>query len=204
MDSIVKKCVDWNAARYDQVYNYDLAAKLLMEEVDELFVAINPIDKLDAIGDIIFVGIGVLWKLGLEVDEIELIFRTEDKLLPHFDLLTLSKYGVEAESAIFELLDERRKSMHIGVYPGVALTVSSCFIIACGTLHAMGMSSSFYDIVNAICNSNNTKEIKGKTDPSIKANITKGDNYVPPSAALFEIYASHFASPSNTGVKASS
>jgi len=40
--------------------------------------------------------------------------------------------------------------------------------------------------LNAICDANDTK-IAIKTDPSVKANIDKGANFIPPEARIKEI-----------------
>jgi hypothetical protein len=58
---------EWNAARYDQVYNFELTSKLLKEEYDEYITAVNNndiVDQADALADIIFVSVGALWKQG--------------------------------------------------------------------------------------------------------------------------------------------
>ena len=70
--SITDRVILWNSQRYDQVYDYGLASRLLLEETQELFDAHSVVDKLDAIGDIVFVAIGVLWKLGLSDEQREL------------------------------------------------------------------------------------------------------------------------------------
>lgn len=185
MPNIVQKCVAWNAARYDQVYDAHLAQKLLTEEILELFQATNPIDKLDAIGDIAFVAIGVFWKLGLSTEQIEDIFSTEEELLKTIDMEGIYVNCNNIQSFVFDVIDENIDYS----YPGTALATYGCFMVALGALSGMGMQNYFYDVVMAICDSNDTKEIKGKTDPSVKANMVKGNSFVPPTAKLEEIYA---------------
>lgn len=67
---IIKRIINWNSNRYEQEYNHHLTCNLLLEEVNELTVARNPVDKIDALVDIIYVATGALWKLGLNEEQI--------------------------------------------------------------------------------------------------------------------------------------
>ena len=70
-NTIIQRVVDWNSARYPQVYNHQLQVSLLTEEVQELAEAQeSPVDTLDALCDITYVAIGAMWKLGLSPDQI--------------------------------------------------------------------------------------------------------------------------------------
>lgn len=179
--NIVTRTIEWNAARYDQVYDYALAGKLLNEEVMELFRAENDVEKLDAIGDIIFVAIGVFWKLGLSVEHIEDLFGVHhEEYLKNVDMETIHENCNKVQSFLFDVLPEDLD----GAYPGVALATYCSFMVALGSLSGMGLQDRFYDVVMAICDSNDTKEVKGKTDPTVKANGVKGEGYVPPTKAL--------------------
>lgn len=190
MTNIVRRCIAWNEARYDRVYDYPLAGKLLIEETLELFSAKDDIEKLDAVADIVFVSIGVLWKLGVDVEDIEDIFGTNNNYLASgIDIEKVNQVCDNITAFLFDAIDEKVPA----AYPGIALTVYSSFVVALGTLHGMGMTKSFYDIVMAVCDSNDTKEIKGKVDPTVKANVVKGQGFVPPTKRLEEIYAQHHA-----------
>lgn len=190
MPNIVQKCIAWNAARYDQVYDRELACKLLTEETLELFATHDPIERLDAIGDIIFVAIGVFWKLGLTTEQIEDLFGVEDEILKTIDMEKIYVNCDQVQSYLFDILPEGID----GAYPGIALATYCSFLVALGALSGMGMQVCFYDVCMAICDSNDTKEVKGKTDPTIKANVVKGDSFVPPTQRLEEIYeAFHLA-----------
>lgn len=189
MSNIVQRCIAWNAARYDQVYDFTLAGKLLTEETMEMFRAEDPIEKLDAIGDIVFVAIGVFWKLGLKTEQIEDLFCVQDEYLKTLDLEQVYVSCNNIQSFIFDVLPEDLD----GAYPGAALATYCSFLVALGALGGMGMQDCFYDVVMAICDSNDTKEVKGKTDPSIKANVVKGEGFVPPTKRLEEIYEQHHA-----------
>ncbi len=76
--NIVHRCIQWNAARYNREYDSNLAIKLLLEETDELFAADQFVDVLDAVGDITFVAIGVMWKMGIPQQVIEQFFYRYD------------------------------------------------------------------------------------------------------------------------------
>jgi len=181
MENIVQKCIDWNAARYEQVFNYELASKLLLEETDELFEASSVNEMLDAIGDITFVTIGVMWKLGLHRDYIKEVFYANP--IHTMNAITLQNLCCKV---LYESLDQVDLVAE-GAYPGLSLALHCTLITAVGALRGLGMQASFYDIVDAICESNNTKEIKGKVDPSVKANVVKGAGFIPPTAKLNEI-----------------
>lgn len=180
MSNIVKKCIAWNAARYDRVYDYKLAASLLTEETLELFSATSAVEKLDAIGDIVFVAIGVFWKLGLSERDIEDILCVDNRYLANMDMREIYLGCDTIQSFVFDNIDETID----GSYPGAAMATYCLLLIALGALNGLGMQRYFYDVVDAICESNNTKELKGKVDPSIKANISKGTGFVPPTARL--------------------
>lgn len=191
MTNIVAQCIAWNATRYDRVLNLDLALSLLAEETDELFAADNIIDRLDAIGDINFVAIGVMWKAGLSEEEIlELLGAFDDGIL-HDDISTcdtemlhFSFAGFVHEVAQDSTLDTTEKV--IAFNAAILAIWHSAFV-----LRNIGLQQEYFNIVKAICDSNDTKEVKGKTDPSIKANIVKGNSFVPPTAALKQIVANY-------------
>jgi len=192
--NIVEKCIAWNAARYDQILDLDLAVSLLTEETNELFEAgSDNVEVLDAIGDIVFVAMGILWKAGMPdyvIEQLLGIDRADEDI------------GTEAATH-FQRMDAK---LLYTMYPVALATVSefseewdtfaamnaaliAIYGIVLPRLMNMGMEEAFYDIVDAICNSNNTKVIKGKTDPSIKANIDKGTSFIPPTMALQRILA---------------
>lgn len=180
--SITDRVILWNSQRYDQVYDYGLASRLLLEETQELFDAHSVVDKLDAIGDIVFVAIGVLWKLGLPNEVIHAIFHDHD--LAEASLEECNHIG---QNVIFHGMDMIDDSIE-GVYPGLGLTAHSVFVTALAALRGLKMQRYFYDVVHCICDSNATKEIKGKVDATVKANVDKGKGFIPPTDALHKLY----------------
>lgn len=185
--SIVERTILWNQQRYGQVFDPDLAFSLLLEETEELFQATDPVERLDAIGDIIFVAIGALWKVGIEPSSIESIFNAE-----HMETMDMQQAYTWTQYIALGLCESYPQ---LGSQPGAAqvvdLSLYCAFVVALGTLRAMGMQDKFYSLVHIICDSNHTKTIV-KTDPTTKANIDKGAEFVPPTEALTKLYKEHF------------
>lgn len=178
--AITTRAIEWNKARYEQKFDFTLARDLLLEETDELFRAKTTVDVLDASGDIIFVAIGVLWKLGFSDSQIYEMLYSRNLSELHMDqahvwMCTCIAIG----SQIHEFEQD-------GAWPAFELALYSIFIVALGGLRGVNMQKATYDIVHAICDSNDTKEIV-KTDPSIKANVNKGEGYIPPTDALIKL-----------------
>jgi len=182
--SVIERVIKWNAKRYDRIYNHDLTESLLLEEANEIKEAKNIVDILDGCGDVTFVAIGALWKLGLSQKEIEALFIDKNLagkaiwelngifLAASEDILGNTKLRLTTNKAV---LQDR-----IGLILGYVLGVLT-------QLDKLDLQHEFLPILKAICDSNDTKEVKGKTDPSIKANIVKGNQYVPPTDDLIKI-----------------
>lgn len=171
--TIVDDCIDWNAARYEQVYNKELAYSLLNEELNELRDAQSLVEELDAIGDIVFVAIGVLWKLGCSKEVLNHLFYDKDL-----------RYSNEAELEQIIYSFENRLAFKGVEKEGSDKALYAIFGPCFNKLIELNMQEYFYWIVSAICNSNNTKLVVGKVDPSIKANIDKGPDYISPKKEL--------------------
>ena len=58
----VNRIVDWNIERNELALDSNLEINMLAEEAKEYFDAKTFVDKVDAVGDIIFVGVGTLAK----------------------------------------------------------------------------------------------------------------------------------------------
>lgn len=180
MPNIVTKCVAWNEARYDQVLNLELGLNLLVEETEELFDATDPVEVFDALGDITFVAIGVLWKAGVPVEAIENLLGIGENNKTYIDKLGVNSWYL----AHLGVLQIALASADDEELAASLLALNAIYGIVIPRLMQSGLLKEFYNIVDAICESNNTKVIKGKTDPSVKANIDKGSTFVPPTAAL--------------------
>lgn len=180
-----ERVIAWNAARYNQEFDYNLAVSLLLEETEELYDAPNVVGMLDAIGDISFVAIGVFWKLGFSNVMIKHFFHEHD--VGDMTMQEAYEFGnyiqLQALDSIVEDIP--------GAMPALALACHTMLISALGALRGLGMQYLFYDVLNAICDSNDTKEVRGKTLASVKANSIKGSDFISPLNALATIEANH-------------
>lgn len=178
---IVDRVVAWNSARFDKVYNYELECKMLLEEVQELYDAKTTVEKLDAIGDIIFVAIGSMWKIGLGQELIKAFLYSEE--IGTLNLVEANDHGNSYKSICIDEIDHSIPA----AWTGLTLAIDATLLIAVGQLRTLGMGNYFYDVVEAICDSNDTKVCKGKVDNNQKANIDKGTTFVPPTSRLIKI-----------------
>ena len=62
-DSLIERIASWNYLRDNVGYDEDLEYDMLFEELEEYGVARTDVDQLDALADIIFVGLGSMYKL---------------------------------------------------------------------------------------------------------------------------------------------
>lgn len=179
--NIVERVIAWNEKRFKQEYHYPLECKLLLEETEELFKAFSVIEKLDAIGDISFVAIGTLWKLGIPTNVITNIFYRED--LGKMDLVELNNWGNACKEFLIDNVDHGKEA----AWTGLTLALDLTLVTAVGNLRCLGLQDYYYDIVEAICDSNDTKVVKGIGPSDQKANIDKGQTYKPPTDRLMQI-----------------
>lgn len=63
LNTVFNRVAQWNSLRYPRIYNHSLTLDLLREEHQEFLDATKPVDKLDALCDIVYVACGALWKL---------------------------------------------------------------------------------------------------------------------------------------------
>ena len=81
----VERTIKWNTDRGNtpDTLNWTLEENMLQEELDEFKEAKTDVDRLDAILDIFFVGIGTLSKMGLNqyniVDAYELVLKANEQ-----------------------------------------------------------------------------------------------------------------------------
>ena len=184
MNNIAQKCIEWNAQRFERKYDYAINAKLLIEETSELFDAPDHVEMMDAVGDIAFVAMGLFWKIGFSVEHVHAIMTELD--MRTANMAQCHQWTIQVEEWVFEHIDPSIPAVH----PGLSLATHCLFITALGVLRGAGLQHEFYNIVDAICDSNNTKAIK-KTSHTEKANINKGDTYVPPTKRLIDIACSN-------------
>ena len=166
--AIIKDICTWNAERYEQEHNYEVLVRLLKEEGEETLEALekgSDVDIYDGYADVIYVAIGGLWKL--KVRHIYALLIQVQQSVTEFPSLRASIIWYEDKPSVHTLALVVCTAFHEG-----ALRLGS----------TLGMS----DILTAVCISNNTKEVV-KTESSIKANIYKGEAYVPPTEDIEQV-----------------
>jgi hypothetical protein len=88
MRTAISRVITWNAARYEQIYNEALTQALLNEEAAEVDIAETEENYLKELMDVTFVGIGAMWKYGLNENQ---IFAALDPSIPtQFDATVVS------------------------------------------------------------------------------------------------------------------
>lgn len=193
----VQKCIEWNEVRYAQVFNGELAINLLKEEINETLSADDPIAVLDGIGDVFFVCIGILWKLGFSSETIHNIMAYEYTFGNEFILsehnftnievdhfLTNYSYGV-----IVHIEEDALATREQVQFLMIVFTALFSMLVL---LRERGLIGEVYNILDAICDSNNTKSLpENKVDPSVKANVDKGPAFIPPTMALKRILSKY-------------
>lgn len=172
----------WNAARYDQELNLDLAVNLLREEYEEYFDGTVAVDKVDALGDISYVALGVCWKSDIsEAMLIEKLDYWQSRVLSSLDLYA----GLEPVYLIPAFIDAFKHDMEFGIADSMAAILNICYFQAA---YSYCMTAQDWQaVLTAICNSNDSKSVH-KVSSDVKANAgNKGPNYVSPTAALVSI-----------------
>lgn len=179
--NVVRQTIAWNSARYDRVYSKELTMSLLVEEGTELQDSQSLTDVLDACGDITFVCIGALWKLGFDESEIEnLILKSNLSGRPVEEVKNILTDNVInlLYSPKLRAIDNKLK-----LQEEASIIVGYLYAVL-AQLDRINMQHEFLPILKVIANSNDTKEIRSKTHYTVKANIQKGSNFVPPTAGL--------------------
>jgi len=165
----------WNAARYPQEHNDALSLSLLNEEFTEYTEAKLAVDKLDALCDMTFVALGMLWKLDPQdreqadvieeaIKNVEPIANNEFFEPAYFIPSVLAKYAASTLSGV-----------------AVVTYVSQlCYL----QMTRMGLTGAeVEEAILIVCDSNDSKVIK-ETAPDVKANIDKGADFTPPEPRL--------------------
>ena len=154
---IFSRVAEWNAKRYDRQFNFKLTKELLQEELKEFQDSRTKVESVDALCDLAFVAIGGLWKLG----------TTEDSVL---NILQHVLDREEQLPAFKELVDNLHEE------PDIKLM---CIVVkAFNMIEDKGVNA--FRAFNAVCDSNDSKEIV-KLAPNEKYDSSgKGPNYFEP------------------------
>jgi len=167
----------WNAQRYDRVYDHKLSIALLEEELCEYYEAKNTVDQLDALCDTIYVAMGVLWKINVNTETLEI--NANDS---HIQAVALvDSNTLEPVDFAYAVLT---RCKYDNTYP-VALAAQMLITLCTAQASAFGLSTpEVIESLLVVCDSNDSKSIK-KVAPHIKANAgDKGPYFVPPEPRL--------------------
>lgn len=179
---IYKNVSAWNAARYNQQLDLKLAGELLVEEYGEYFEKPGAVDKLDALGDISYVALGICWKSDISPEMLEeKLNYWQDYLI---DALN-SMPGVQPIFLVTTFIATLADDYEFGIADSMAAILN---LAAFQASYTWGFTPPLWlRTLEAICNSNDTKVIV-QVAPDVKANAgNKGPNYVSPAADLAKI-----------------
>jgi len=176
MYRVLQRVGAWNAARYRQEHSLSLTVSLLREEQHEFLEAKTPVDKLDALCDLVYVAIGALWKLNVQ---------TEDMNTAQAQAVQV----VQNQLKCNELFPAMYNSTYIDVlefdhdYP---MAMSLQLIITSSMTEMSGMGLDQEQCIEAlliVCDANDSKSIS-VTKSNVKANIDKGPYFKAPEPRL--------------------
>lgn len=194
MKTVFESVCAWNAARYEQEFNLELANKLLTEEYrDEWLPAFrklhagerslaNEVECLDALADIAYVAMGVCWKADRDWGAISLaqyrILDAQADAMCNWPQLAPGFF-------IGGLIDSFNFDMEQGVCDTMAMIINACTAEA---MYTLGLTEEqFTEAMKVVCNSNNSKSVK-RVASDVKANAgDKGPFYVSPKLGLTKI-----------------
>lgn len=177
MIEVYNRVAGWNSLRYEREYNHKLLLELLNEEYQEYLDAKTEVDEIDALGDIVYVALGGLWKLNISNEDLQMSSDIANDLLKDFinetpiDPIYLAKGWLD-----FLLANDDIQDSAIGLQAvcQLCLTQMSGYRLDFDQCKACLL---------VICDANDSKSIK-KTASDTKANTDKGPYFVPPEARL--------------------
>ncbi len=179
MNVVFDRVVTWNSLRYAREYNHKLSVNLLREELQEYFDAGPDVDRLDALCDIVYVALGIIWKLDVP-DEVLVVNEVKAHNAACGILDSTDEFGpIEFAAALlsrFTTAPDTPSRIN-----DIQMLITLCFAQA----GYNGLSSDlFAEALLVVCDSNDSKSIK-KTDSHVKANAgDKGAYFVPPEPRL--------------------
>lgn len=178
LSQIFKRVAHWNSMRYDQEYNHDLAVNLLFEELIEFYdSAESEVGQLDALCDIIYVAMGVVWKC----DPPDFNIEVDAGINVSSALLTIGVFApIFHVSSVFAAYQHDSETP---ICPAMWAIVSLCI----AQMRAMGLNEEqCIAALSIVCDSNDTKKIE-KVSADIKANKDKGEYFVSPEPRLAKL-----------------
>ena len=179
MNRILQRVGAWNAARYEQEHSLPLTVSLLREEQREFLEAKTPVDRLDALCDLIFVSIGALWKLNVQTEDMNAAQAQAVQVVEN-QLNCNELYPVMYNSTYIDVLefdDDYPMAMSL------QLIITSCLAEMTG----FGLDQEqCIEALLIVCDANDSKTIT-KTASDVKANIDKGPYFKAPEPRLTKL-----------------
>ena len=177
MNEVYERIVNWNAARYDRVYDQNLAAQLLIEELYEFYESTEDVDKLDALCDLVYVALGVCWKLNITDDHMNAaIYEAERQVTTLIAGETIYPvFLISSYLSAFQHDDEM----------DIATAMHAIVMICMVEMKMMRLTEEeAMEALLIVCDSNDSKSVQ-KVDSHIKANGSdKGPYYKAPEPKL--------------------
>lgn len=175
MQTIFERVAHWNAQRYEQEYNNQLTFDLLLEEYEEWMEAVEEVDRVDAICDMLYVAVGGLWKAGISSAEAARGVKN----------LTDTTEGLEDFTDIVAMLYRLKHN------PNKGRQIFYLFLVIVESLrqlHRMDFTArDMLDALLIVCDANDTKKVV-KTSSDVKANANdKGEGFQPPEERLLKL-----------------
>lgn len=197
LEKYFNRVASWNSERYEQQFDLPLAVRLLKEEYTEWCTAYNTVqtsdnyeravEMLDAIGDVSFVALGVAWKADIDYATLEaaLLRNQADTYSAACTMPQLHPMFLLAS-----VIDGFQYDNEIGIADSMAMIIHLCALEA--KYHFSFGTDKYFKVLEAICDSNDTKVVV-KAEADKKANDgNKGSSYVPPTEALKKLLAIGF------------
>lgn len=185
MKDVYERVSKWNSLRYERVNNCELSCNLLAEEQEEYFDANgNRVEELDAMCDVIFVALGVTWKLNLSQKEMD---ENLNKVIP----TTITLVSSDTLLPPICMLTAYIKAARVGYLSQKSLAAIA-YLLAMSQLSYDGYTDDqIYRALIVVCDSNDSKSVQ-KTESDVKANKSKGNYYIPPTVGLTKIVTEVF------------
>ena len=184
LGTILKRVAKWNALRYPRKYNHELSVSLLQEELTEYFEAKTSVDQLDALCDLVFVAMGILWKIDVSMK----ILDSDSARSNSQALALLIGHDFEPIHLVATVLTRHKYAN--GEY-SVSLAAQTVITFCMTQMALIGLNTEeSLDALLVVCECNDSKSVE-KVKPHIKANgKDKGKNFVSPEYALSVILTS--------------
>ena len=167
----------WNALRYDRQLHVPLAISMLTEEYEEWLSADTDVDRLDALCDIVFVALGVIWKCNVDL---QTLMREHFIAVETLDVF-IDSSSIQPVFFIRAQIDIMATDLDYPLIRSVAFIVLS----AIAQMMHMGLTT---DQVNEalliVCDANDTKTVTklGAADKGFGDG--KGAYFAPPEPRL--------------------